>query len=58
MSFRGNLLCSFQGSHTLFLVGEVADDSSMEVVKKINDLGSSNGVPLVKKVCIVRSGTV
>jgi hypothetical protein len=28
----------------------------MEIVKKIDALGSDDGVPIVKQVCIIRSG--
>jgi hypothetical protein len=40
------------------LEGEVADEESMLVIKKINGFGSEDGVPRVKKVYIIRCGAV
>jgi cyclophilin family peptidyl-prolyl cis-trans isomerase len=41
--------------HLVFL-GEVADATSLDVVKKIDALGSDDGIPRLKQVCIIRSG--
>jgi len=38
--------------------GEVADSKSMEVIDKIDDLGSKTGTPLVDKIEIVQCGLV
>jgi hypothetical protein len=39
-------------------LGEVADSKSMEVIDKIDDLGSKTGTPLVDKIEIVQCGLV
>jgi hypothetical protein len=40
------------------ILGEIADNTSTDVVRKIDALGSEDGIPYSKQIHIIRSGVL